>query len=68
MTERKTKRKKKTKKQIREATRQGVAALRERQRKEIHALGYTSEQNMTTRVLNNDLTPQHIEYLKGIIK
>jgi hypothetical protein len=56
------------KKVVREITRTNVAAMRERQDKQAKALGYTSIQNLGTRVLNNDLTPQHIEYLKEVMK
>jgi hypothetical protein len=52
----------------RKATAAGVRRLRAKQGKKIKKLGYTSEQNMTTRVLNNDLTLQHMEYLKEVMK
>jgi hypothetical protein len=52
----------------REKTAAGVRRLRAKQGKKIRKLGYTSEQNMTTRVLNNDLTPQHIAFLKEVMK
>jgi ABC-type amino acid transport system permease subunit len=68
MTERKMKRKKKTKKQIRETTRAGVAALRERQRKAIKLLGVNSEQALVTMILKGNFTEELKQYLKEVMK
>ena len=54
----------KTIEEKRAKTAAGVRAFRARQSKKIKRLGYTSEQDLITRVLNNDLTEKHIAFIR----
>jgi prophage antirepressor-like protein len=58
----------KTLEQIKAQNSKGVAALRARQSKFARVLGYTSTQNMLTRICNNDLTAKHLRLIKRGMK